>query len=85
VLSVVGSRDDLRFAQFPDPTRRITLPSYTTVDLSSGVTLLEAHGFAPGLALHARIENLFDEQYEQVANFRSPGRTVIVGLSSEVR
>ncbi len=85
VLNVVGSRDDLRFAQFPDPTRRITLPSYTTVDLSSGVTLLEAHGFAPGLALHARIENLFDEQYEQVANFRSPGRTVIVGLSSEVR
>ncbi|HZE75113.1 MAG TPA: TonB-dependent receptor [Gemmatimonadales bacterium] len=84
-LNVIGSRDDLRFAQFPDPTRRITLAGYTTVDLSSRVTLLQPRGVVPGLALHARIENLFDEQYEQVANFRSPGRTVIVGVSSEVR
>jgi len=85
VLNVIGSRDDLRFAQFPDPTRRITLPSYATVDLSGRVTLLQSRGLVPGFALHARIENLFDEHYQQVANFLSPGRTVIVGVSSGIR
>jgi vitamin B12 transporter len=84
VLTVIGSRDDLQFAQFPNPTQRVTLPSYATVDLSGLLTLLEPHGLAPGLALQARVENLFDEDYQQVAGFLSPGRTVIVGVSAGI-
>jgi vitamin B12 transporter len=84
VLTVIGSRDDLQFAQFPNPTQRVTLPSYATVDLSARLALLEPHGLTPGLALQARVENLFDEDYQQVAGFLSPGRTVIVGVSSGI-
>ena len=85
VLTVVGGRDDLRFAQFPDPTVRVTLPSYATLDLSGGWTVLPPRGAIPGLDLNARVENLFDESYEQAANYRSPGRTIVVGATAHVR
>lgn len=85
VLTLVGGRDDLRFASFPEPTRRVTLPSYATLDLSGGFTLLEPRGWTPGLDLTARVENLFDERYEQAANYRSPGRTILVGAAAHVR
>lgn len=85
VVSFVGSRDDLRFGQFPAPTTRVTLPSYHTVDLSGRIILFRArHGF-PGFAAQARVENLFDEQYQQIAGFLSRGRTIVVGVASQVR
>jgi outer membrane cobalamin receptor len=85
VVSFVGSRDDLLFAQFPAPTTRVTLPSYRTVDLSSRVVLVQArHGF-PGFAAQARVENLFDEQYQQIAGYLSRGRTLVIGVSSQLR
>jgi vitamin B12 transporter len=85
VLTYVGSRDDLRFAQFPDPTRRIELPRYTTLDLSSTATLLPARRGAPGVGLRARIENVFNERYEQTAGFLARGRVVLVGVTSSIR
>ncbi len=85
VLSVVGSRDDLRFAPFPEPTRRVELPAYATLDLSGGVTLVTAGAGRPGLDLLARVENLFGARYEQAAGFRSPGRTLVVGGTARVR
>ncbi len=85
VVSLVGSRDDLLFAQFPAPTTRVTLPSYHTVDLSSRVVLVQArHGF-PGFAAQARVENLFDEHYQQIAGYLSRGRTLVIGVSSQLR
>jgi vitamin B12 transporter len=85
VLTVVGGRDDLRFALFPDPTHRVTLPSYATLDISSGWTILAPRGAVPGLDLSARVENLLDKTYEQAANYRSPGRTIVVGATAHVR
>jgi outer membrane cobalamin receptor len=85
VLTVVGGREDIRFATFPDPTRRVTLPSYGTLDLSGGWTVLQARGAAPAIDLTARIENLFDATYEQAANYRSPGRTIVLGAAAHVR
>jgi vitamin B12 transporter len=85
VLTLVGGRDDLRFGAFPEPTRRVTLPSYVTLDLSGGFTLLEPRGSTPGLDLTARLENALDERYEQAANYRSPGRTILIGASAHVR
>ncbi|MGH7516952.1 MAG: TonB-dependent receptor plug domain-containing protein [Gemmatimonadales bacterium] len=85
VLTYVGARDDLRFAQFPDPTRRIELPSYVTLDLSGTATLLSARRGAPGLGLRARVENLFNERYEQPAGFPARGRVVLVGVTSAIR
>jgi vitamin B12 transporter len=85
VLTVVGSREDVRFAAFPDPSRRVTLPSYATLDLSGSVVVLLPRGNVPGLDLTARVENLFDKSYGQAANYRSPGRTILVGATTHVR
>jgi vitamin B12 transporter len=85
VLTVVGGRDDLRFGVFPEPTTRVTLPSYATVDLSGAWAVLAPHGGAPGVELNARVENLFDKSYQQAVNFRSPGRTIVLGATAHVR
>ncbi len=80
----VGSRDDIRFAPFPEPSQRVTLPSYTTMDLSATATLLHARPGTPGLDLTARVENLFDEDYEQAVGYPAPGRALFVGASAQV-
>ena len=71
-------------ASFPEPSQRVTLPSYTTVDLSATATLLHARPGTPGLDLTARVENLFDEDYEQAAGYPAPGRALFVGASAQV-
>ena len=83
VVSVVGSRDDLQFSN--TTTTRVTLPRYATVDLSGRALLLQDRRGMFGVAVQARVENLFDEQYEQVAGYLSRGRTLVVGLSTQVR
>jgi vitamin B12 transporter len=71
----VGKRPDLDFAQFPSP--RVTLPSYTKVDISAEYPV---SGFAGGgLSLNARIDNLFDRRYEEVLHFVTPRRTLMLG------
>ncbi|MGH7719071.1 MAG: TonB-dependent receptor plug domain-containing protein [Gemmatimonadaceae bacterium] len=72
----VGKRDDLDFSKFPAP--RIVLPAYTRVDLSAEAWITRRTRATP-LALTVRIENLFDESYEPVYNFRAPGRTILAG------
>ena len=74
-VSYVGKRPDLDFAQFPSP--RVTLPEYAKVDISAEYPLTFSR--RTQLALNARIENLFDKRYEDVLNFRTPGRTVLIG------
>jgi vitamin B12 transporter len=85
VLTYVGVRDDLRFAPFPDPTRRVELPSYITLDLSGTVTVIPARRGVPGLGFRARVENVFNERYEQTAGFPARGRVVLVGVTSAIR
>jgi vitamin B12 transporter len=85
VLNWVGNRDDIRFNQFPEPSQRIELPAYATVDLSGTVSVLRPRaGGMPGVDLTARVENLFDEEYEQAARFKSPGRAIFVGVATHV-
>lgn len=54
----------------------VTLEDFTLVNFNARIELAE------GLALFARAENLFDERYEQVFSFVSPGRSVIAGFSA---
>ncbi|HLA14580.1 MAG TPA: TonB-dependent receptor [Gemmatimonadaceae bacterium] len=74
-LSFVGKRPDTDFSQFPSP--RVTLPSYVKTDLSAELPLMRAA--RGGLTLTARVENLFDERYEDVLRFAAPGRVVFIG------
>ena len=85
VLSWVGTRDDIRFGQFPEPNQRVELPAYTTLDLSGTVSVLQQRrGGVPALDLTARVENLFDEDYEQAVGFPARGRGLFVGLATSV-
>lgn len=56
---------------------RVTLPAFTLVNAGGDVRLNE------GVRLFARIENLFDETYEEVYTYRAPGRAAFVGLRAE--
>lgn len=74
-MSFVGKRADLDFAQFPSP--RVTLPSYTKLDLSADFPLTPVR--RGGLKLSLRLENALDKHYEDVLHFAAPGRTVLIG------
>ena len=84
-LTWSGPRDDILFGQFPEPNQRVELPSYTTLDLSGVVTVLGERRGRPGLELTARVENVFDEQYEQSVGFPARGRGLFIGGSTGVR
>jgi len=58
------------FNQFP--SQRIELPAYTIVDLACEIEVLRAAPGRPGVSGVLRVENLFNEHYEQVVGF--PGR-----------
>jgi vitamin B12 transporter len=74
-VSYVGKRPDTDFSQFPSP--RVTLPAYTKVDLSAEYPLTGLK--RGGLTLNARVDNVFDKRYEEVLNFISPRRVILVG------
>jgi vitamin B12 transporter len=74
-VNYVGKRPDADFSQFPSP--RVTLPAYTKLDLSAEYPLTGLK--LGGLSLNARVDNVFDKRYEEVFNFSSPRRTILVG------
>jgi vitamin B12 transporter len=76
----VGERDDRDFAN----EERVTLPSYTLLDLSGDVGLGSiARGLTP-VSLTVRVENLFDRDYQPTFGFVAPGRTVLVGARATI-
>lgn len=67
-LQAFGSR-------FSDADNLVTLPGFSLVNLRSSYRLDKS------LTLHAKIENLFDKEYETVQYYNNPGRTAFVSLS----
>ncbi|MCO5064224.1 MAG: TonB-dependent receptor [Rhizobiaceae bacterium] len=55
-------------------TTPVTLDSYTVVTVGG------SYRFNDRLEATARIENLFDEEYEEVFGYNTPGRTAFIGL-----
>lgn len=68
-----GRQRDTDFATFST----VTLNAYTLVRLAA------AYEIADGLALTARAENLFDENYEEVVGYRTRGFGAFAGLRAE--
>jgi vitamin B12 transporter len=64
----VGTRDDVYYPPDFAPAQRVSLASYTRVDLSGETRLvpLEQSG---GVALTLRVENLFDRRYTDAAGY----------------
>ena len=60
--------------RFDDAANRIRLDGFSLVDLRAD------YAFSDALRLQARVENLFDEQYETVAYYNQPGRTLMLTL-----
>jgi vitamin B12 transporter len=76
-VSYVGRRDDVDFSQFP--SQRVELPAYVTVDLATEVDLVRQGFGRPGLSAVLRVENLFNESYDQVVGFQGRRRGVFAG------
>lgn len=76
----VGDRPDI----FTDPatfeTRRVTAEGYRTVDLAASYTLLKDPLHPQKLTLFGKIQNLFDNDFQQVYGFSAPGITALFGL-----
>lgn len=75
-LNYVSEREDRDFATFP--ATPVTLPWYVTLDLAAEATVWR------GLAATLRVENLFDEQYQEVFGFAAPGRRWLVGAKARL-
>jgi len=67
-----GEQDDLDFSAFP--AQRVTLDSFLLVTLAGRYRVTEA------LEAFARVENLFDEDYQNVLGFNTPGIGAFAGL-----
>ena len=68
----MSDRDDKDFSSFP--SKKVKLENYTLVNFSAHYDLYKF------LRLHTRIENLFDEQYEEAFGFGTPGLSIYGGL-----
>lgn len=69
-----GTRSDVFFPPFPDPSQTVALDSYVLVDLTLQYRLTSA------MSLYARGSNLLDDDYEQVYGYQTPGRAGYFGL-----
>lgn len=72
-LNIVGERDDLFFGP-PTFGTRVVNPAYTRVDLSASWQVLKR------LRVFGRIQNLFDDDYQEIAGFQSPGISAFAGI-----
>jgi len=70
-----GERDDRDFTN----DVRVTLPSYTLLDLSGEWALSSVAPSLTPLTLTARVENALNKEYQPAFGFSAPGRTVLIG------
>ncbi|MBT8371904.1 MAG: TonB-dependent receptor, partial [Deltaproteobacteria bacterium] len=75
----VGERDDLDFRTFP--ATRVTLDDYFIVDLATAYTFNLNHRYIKDFKIFGKIQNLFDEQYEEAFGFSPPDPSFRVGLA----
>jgi vitamin B12 transporter len=69
-----GSRTDLFFPPWPDPSETVTLSNYWLIDLALQYRATES------ITVFAKGSNLLDEEIEQVYGYRTPGRAGFVGV-----
>ena len=68
----VGSRSDFDFDTFP--AQRVRLDPYTLITLGASYQISDLW------RVFGRVENVFDEDYQEVLFFGTPGRAVYAGL-----
>ncbi len=74
----VAARDDRDFAAFP--ATPVELRAYTRAEIGGEYRLAAGEGVWRTAALTFRLDNAFGARYEEIANFRAPGRVVVFGV-----
>jgi vitamin B12 transporter len=69
-----GTRQDVFFPPFPNPSEIVTLDNYWLVGLTAQFDVRDQ------VSVFARASNLLDAEYEQVYGYRTPGRSVFGGV-----
>ena len=77
----VGDRDDEDYSVFP--LQRVVLPAYLRTDVAGELPLLSGAGARPDVTATFRVENLFDQRYEEVLRFPARRRALYVGVRLE--
>jgi vitamin B12 transporter len=72
-VDYTGDQEDNEFVS-ATPQERVTLPAFTLVNVRASYALTR------NVTLTARIENLFDVQYEEVYSYRAPGFGAFAGV-----
>lgn len=67
-----GNMEDVAFVPTLPP--RVTLDAYTVVNIGGSYRINDS------LEVHGRIENLFDEDYQEVFSYNAAGRTAFIGV-----
>jgi vitamin B12 transporter len=81
-IGIKGHAADVQFN--PDfSSQRVRNSGYTRIDLALAYRLLENQWGLRSLTLESRVRNLFNEDYEEVFGFSTPGATVLVGFRAE--
>jgi vitamin B12 transporter len=75
-VSVVGSRADRDFTQFPAVP--VQLARYSNLALGGSIEVVTADAGRPGFVLELRAQNVLDRDFEEVFSFRGPGRALYV-------
>ncbi len=73
-----GSQKDTQFLPDFPFSAAVTLPSFTLVNIGADWRLND------NIQVFGRVENLFDQQYEEVFSYRSPGRAFYFGIRGNV-
>lgn len=71
-----GSMEDREFIN-KTPRDRVKLDNYILVNIGANYQLSE------DLQIYGRIENLFDEDYEEVFGYKTQGRTAFIGIKAK--
>ncbi len=73
-IQSIGDRFDTDFKPWPGPNEDIILDAYTVVNISASYQILE------NTVVTGRVDNLFDEDYQDVLRYNTPDRSGYLGL-----
>ena len=74
-----GYRTDRNFSAFP--AIPVLLDPYTKVDASGEWSVIRESAVRPSVAVTLRVENAGNTGYQQIYGYRTPGRTLLAGVS----
>lgn len=73
-----GEQRDFQFSNFFATRSNVTLDDFVLVNLAGSYEVIE------GIEVYGRVENFFDEDYQEVLGFDSPGIGAFVGVRATV-